>query len=87
MLVTRKIVADQLTAHLHDRLTLALLVDWAERAMMDGEFEPGHEPLLMAVVGRLGVADVRTYGLRWDDCASLLRQLGYRAEVRVQAVS
>lgn len=87
MPVTRKIVADRLTAHLHSALSLADLVDWAERAAMDGEFEAGQEKLLMSVVARIGVADVRAYGLPWEDCVSLLRQLGYEPSVSVQAAS
>ena len=87
MLVTRKIVADQLAAHLHSALPLTDLVDWAEGAVMDGEVELGQETLLMSVVARIGVADVRAYGLAWEDCVSLLRQLGYEPSVSVQAAS
>ena len=35
MLITKKIVADQIAAYLHHDITLAQLVDWAERAMID----------------------------------------------------
>jgi len=38
MTITRKTVADKLAAYLHHRLSLAQLVDWAEQAMMDGDF-------------------------------------------------
>ena len=85
MLITRQTVAADLEAFLHHRLSLAQLVDWAENAMMDGEFEEKDMEALRAVVSRLGVADVRAFGLTWEDCEQLLRQLGYVAQVNVVA--
>ncbi len=38
----------------------------AERAMMDEEkFEPADAELLSDIIGRLGLADVAEFGLRW----------------------
>ena len=53
---------------------------------MDDEFAGGDDAALAAVVGRIGVADVRAFGLKWDDCEALLRQLGFIARVEVTAV-
>src|SRR5262245_31436707 len=65
------------------RLTLAGLVDWAERAMMAGEFDG--DAALRDVVARLGVADVRDFGLTWADCEAMLDRLGYRAEIMLRS--
>jgi hypothetical protein len=86
MKVTRKIVADKLAAYLHGRLSQAELVDWAESAMMDTEFDERDTDLLTDVTGRLGLADVAEFGLRWEDCENFLRQLGYRTQIEVQAM-
>ena len=59
------------------------LVDWAENAILDGEFDDDSPSALAAVVARLGVADVRAFGLTWDDCEQLLAQLGYAARVEI----
>lgn len=80
MPLTRQNVADQLAAYLHGRLSLAELVDWAERQIMDGEFE---SPAVRDAVARLGVADVRAFGLTWEDCRRLLHDLGFEAEVQI----
>ncbi len=40
---------------------------------------------LRFVVSRLGLADVRAFGLTWDDCEELLERLGYRARVEIVA--
>lgn len=37
------------------------------------------------VVSRLGLADVRAFGLTWEDCEAYLRQLGYSARVEIVA--
>ena len=85
MTITKQTVAGQLAAYLHHEISIAQLVDWAERAMMDGEFAEREMGVLRSVVSRLGVADVRAFGLSWEDCETFLRQLGYAARVDVIA--
>ncbi|MGE3978315.1 MAG: hypothetical protein AB7F94_12090 [Nitrospira sp.] len=84
-LITRKIVAEKISAHLRHELSLDSLVSWAESAMMDGEFDPTCFPTIRDVVARIGVADVRAFGLTWEDCEQLLAQLGYSAQVTIIA--
>jgi hypothetical protein len=40
---------------------------------------------LSSVIARLGVADVRAFGLAWEDCEELLRKLGFSTRVEVVA--
>lgn len=86
MIITKKTVADQIAAYLHHDMTLAQLVDWSENAMLDGEFAEGDAQTLSTVIARLGVSDVRAFGLAWEDCETLLRQLGFVTRVEVVAV-
>ena len=83
MLITKKIVADKIAAYHHHDITLAQLVDWAEQAMMEDEFEESGLPAIRSAVSRLGVADVRAFGLTWEDCEELLGQLGFSARVSI----
>jgi hypothetical protein len=85
MMITKQTVADQIAAYLHHDISLAELVDWSERALLDGELAEGDASLLASVIGRLGVADVRAFGLAWEDCEDLLRQLGFAPRVEVVA--
>ena len=85
MLVTKQTAAQRLTAFLHHEISLAQLLDWAESALLDGEFADQDAEALRFVVSRLGVADVRAFGLTWEDCENLLDRLGYRARVEVSA--
>jgi len=81
MIVTRELVHDQLLAYLNHGITLAQLVDWAEDALCEGELEHQYDDLLRAIVAKIGLADVRQFGLSWDDCYDFLVQMGYRVEV------
>jgi hypothetical protein len=86
MKITRQNLADKIAAYLHHEITLAQLVDWAERALMDGELAEGDCATLSHVLARLGVADVRAFGLTWEDCEELLGKLGFSPRVEVVAV-
>ena len=85
MTITKQTVADNIAAYLHHEMTLAQLVDWAENAMMDGELAERDAKTVSPVIARLGVADVRAFGLAWDDCEELLHKLGFSPRVEVVA--
>jgi hypothetical protein len=85
MTITKQTVADKIAAYLHHEITLVQLVDWAERAMMDGKLAERDATTLSSVIARLGVADVRAFGLAWDDCEDLLHKLGFSPRVDVVA--
>ena len=84
-MITKQTVADKFAAYLHHEITLAELVDWAELAMMDGELVEQETEKIAKVIARLGLADVRNFGLIWEDCESLLHELGYTPRVEVVA--
>ena len=83
MKITRQIAAKKIGDYLHGKVSQAKLVDWAERAMMDADFDEADMDVLSDIVGRLGLADIAEFGLRWQDCEEFLRRLGYRAKVIV----
>jgi len=85
MVITRQAVADKIAAYLHHRVTQAELVDWAENALMEGEFTEEDAATIAGVVSRLGVADVRAFGLTWADCEELLARLGFSARIEISA--
>jgi cobyrinic acid a,c-diamide synthase len=85
MTITKKTVAEKLASYLHHDITLAQLVDWAELALMDGEFAENDTPVLSHVIARIGVADVRAFGLTWEDCEDLLHKVGFSPRVEVVA--
>jgi len=86
-MITREAVASRLRDYLQHRITRAELVDWAERAMMDEEFDERDLEMIRDITSRLGLADVREFGLTWEDCDEYLSRLGYRAKVDVVQAS
>ncbi|MBI5124891.1 MAG: hypothetical protein HZA70_01505 [Planctomycetes bacterium] len=83
MVIKREDVARKLEDYLHQQLTLSELVDWAEEVMREGDFDEPDFVMLRDIVSRLGLADVRTFGLSWEDCSNYLTRLGYRVNVEV----
>ena len=82
-MITRDTVASKLRDYLQRRTTRAALVDWAERAMMEEDFDDRDLDTIRDVTGRLGLADVREFGLAWEDCETYLARLGYETKVDV----
>jgi hypothetical protein len=55
--------------------------------MMDQEFDDRDFDTIHDITSRLGLADVREFGLTWGDCEAYLSRLGYRAKVEVVQAS
>ena len=85
MTITKKTVADKIAAYLHHEMTLAQLVDWSENVLMEGELADRDAGTISSVIARLGMADVRAFGLAWEDCEELLHRLGFSPRVEVVA--
>ena len=85
MPITREMVARKLAAYLHHEISLHALVDWAQLAMMEEELERVSHDAIRDVVARLGLADVRTFELTWEDCETILKRLGYDFRIEIVA--
>lgn len=86
MTITKQIAAEKLAAYLHHEIALDTLVDWAERALLDADLQSDDTATLSEVIARIGVADVRAFGLAWEDCEELLHKLGYAPRVEIVPV-
>jgi hypothetical protein len=86
-MITRHLVAEKIFGHLSHRITLAELVDWAERVMMDGEIAEEDVSVVSEAVARIGVADVQQFGLLWGECEEMLRKLGYSLDLNLKKVA
>lgn len=77
-MITRHIVANKIYSYLNHQTTLNELVDWCENVMLEGEVAEGDAEVVGEVVSRLGLANVKNFGLLWEECETLLRKLGYQ---------
>ena len=85
MEITKDKVAKKLLSYLQNKTPLAELVDWAENSIMSSDFQEGNEKILREVLGKLGLADVKEFGLSWEDCEKMMRKLGYKIKVDATA--
>ncbi len=87
MIVTRKILANKLIKYNNREIDLSKLIGWAEEMMRDADFENKDFELLRDILARIGLADVREFGLTLDDCYDYLHKLGYDVKVEVSETS
>ena len=67
--------------YLQHKTTLTELVDWAEKALMEGEIQEEDSDIIRDIPGRLGLADVKQFGLYWEDFEDFMRKSGYILKV------
>jgi hypothetical protein len=77
MIVTKQILADKLLNYLQHKTSLSDLTDWAENAIMEGDIEGEDTDVIRDILARLGLADVKAFGLFWEDCNEIMYKLGY----------
>lgn len=61
--ITHQNVAQKLIDYLHLRITLRELVDWAESAMMEADFDARDFETLRNIVSCLGLTKVKAFGM------------------------
>ncbi len=83
MTITKKLLADMLTRYINRELDLGSLVSWAEDMLAESDFEDGSFELIRDILARIGLSDVREFGLTWDDCHNYLHKLGYNVKVEL----
>jgi hypothetical protein len=86
MPITREMVAGKLAAYLHHEISRHALVAWAQWALMEEELEGVYHDVIRDVVARLGLANVQTFELTWEDCETILKRLGYVMRIEIIAV-
>jgi len=77
MILTKQQLAVNMLNYLQHKTTLPELVEWAESAFMDGEIQGEDPEVVRDILARLGLADVKAFGLFWEECDDIMRRLGY----------
>ncbi len=83
MKVSKEDVANKILAYLNRSISLEQIVDWAEDMVSEAEYNEKDFELIRDILSHLGLADVREFGLSWDDCYNYLSRLGYQVKVTV----
>jgi len=85
-MVTKKIIANKILAYLKHQLSLNELVDWAENTLMSIDYKEDNDHMVRNALAQLGLADVKSFGLDWEQCEKLMDDLGYKLEVNASEV-
>ena len=83
MKITKQHLIGRIKAYLNHQIDKDELVDWAESGLMDGEFPESEATVLASALSRIGLMDVRSFGLNWDDFEEILHEIGYKARVEL----
>ena len=84
MLITKKDVFNKLQQYLNHVITLDELVSWAENVFFDAEIDAGDMEVIRDIVSRIGVSDVKSFGLTWEDCETFIHKLGYKVKLNFE---
>ncbi|HUZ57378.1 MAG TPA: hypothetical protein VMU83_01185 [Hanamia sp.] len=52
---------------------------------MRNDFEVDNKSSVRNILARIGSADVKAFGLTWEDCEKIMNQLGFRLQVFAKA--
>jgi len=77
MIVTKQQIAVNLLNYLQHKTSLDELVVWAENSLMEGDIQDEEPDVVRDILARLGLSDVKAFGLFWEDCNEIMKKLGY----------
>ena len=86
-MITKKIIADKLLAYLQHKLSIDELTDWAEQSLLDSSYEDDNFHTIRNTLAKLGLADVKSFGLEWKDCEAIMEKLGFKLEVNALEIA
>ena len=81
MIVTKQQLAVKLLNYLQHKSSLDELVAWAEYALMEADIQDEDTDDIRDILAQLGLADVKTFGLYWEDCSNMMNKLGYNLKI------
>ena len=77
MIITKQLLAINLLCYLQHKTTLSDLVNWAGYAFKEGDIQGEHPEVVRDILAKLGLEEVKAYGILWDDCYEYMQKLGY----------
>lgn len=84
MTISKKILAEKILDSLHHKITLAEFVDWSEKSLMEDDFDEQDFATINDIISAMGLADVRAFGLLWEDYENYLKKFGYKVKIQVE---
>ncbi|PMQ01810.1 MAG: hypothetical protein CBR30_03830 [Dictyoglomus sp. NZ13-RE01] len=76
-MITTKDLASKLINYMYNKISIEELVNWAEKAFMEEEFEEEHFDTIRDILAYIGLSDIIDFHLTWEDCKKFLEKLEY----------
>lgn len=86
-MITKKAISEKVLEYLQHRITIQEIVDWAEETLMLNKFEDDNAHTVRNILARIGSADVKAFGLTWEDFEKIMHQLGFSLHVFAKSES
>jgi hypothetical protein len=86
MFITKKILFNKFQLYLTHIITLNEFVDWAESSMMEDDFAENDFDKIRDIIAKIALADVKQFGLSWEDCENYISQLGFKVKLEFEYV-
>lgn len=86
-MITRNLVVEKINKYLNHSISKAQLIDWAENALNDEDFEEKYFDQISEALKKIGLADVNNFDLVWEDYENILKSLDYKITVEISKVS
>ena len=84
-MITKKIISEKVLSYLQHHIKLEEIVHWAEETLMRGNFEDDVTHKIRNILARIGSADVKNFGLTWEDCEEIMHHLDFSLQVLAKA--
>jgi hypothetical protein len=86
-MITRNLVVAKINKYLNHSISKGQLVNWAENALSEEEFEEKYFEQINAALKKIGLANVNNFDLVWEDYENILKSLDYKITVEISKVS
>lgn len=87
IMITKKVISEKTLSYLQHHTTLNQIVHWAEETLMFDNFEDDDTHTIRNILARIGSADVKNFGLTWENCEEIMHSLDFSLQVLVKAAS
>ncbi|MDX1957855.1 MAG: hypothetical protein SFU98_04740 [Leptospiraceae bacterium] len=86
MILTKDTVKEKILDYLSLKINLKVLVEWCEEQFLYSELEESDFETLSEILSKIGLADVKNFGIEWHEWNEFLLKLGYKVEIQLKVV-
>ncbi len=82
-MITKETVKQRIQDYLLLKISLRSLVEWAEDSFMQAEFDEKDATILSDILSKIGVSNVKIFGIQWHEWNDFLSTLGYEVKIEL----